>query len=451
MDDEQRVALVETRTQGDDGSPAQLIRYQFGNHLGSACLELDADAAVISYEEYYPYGSTSYQAGRSRGRGELEALSVHGQGARRGDGAELPRGAVLRAVAGEVDGGGSDGSRGGINRFAYSDGNPMNLSDPGGMAPADPSKFVLTERPGVTAHLRGGGTTFTARSRDEALRTQSDINTAAAQADAELYQEELADAIQAERHAKKAIRGTKGQERARLREVYNVRKAGRKALEFEESEGLRGHGTEWRSDLYDLGGGKYAVTASLPGGSEFTWEVDKPTGGTEWQFAATPLTPTPAELSATGAKPGGTLAGSHHSHQLSGDPEQRKPHEKQTPEIDGSDGLSPSDADRKQAAELHGIGVDPTMTNQRGRIVVTASSGTQDRLLRTGLGSATDLRVGEAGAVTSAKRAMGAQAFSTEVSRQKSFLRGVIRTLLAQEQLQARPRSAPAGAIRVRR
>jgi RHS repeat-associated protein len=62
MDDKQRIALVETRTQGDDGSPKQLIRYQLGNHLGSATLELDQQARVISYEEYYPYGSTSYQA-----------------------------------------------------------------------------------------------------------------------------------------------------------------------------------------------------------------------------------------------------------------------------------------------------------------------------------------------------------------------------------------------------
>ena len=62
MDGQQRIALVETRTQGDDGSPAQLIRYQLGNHLGSASLELDEDGQIISYEEYYPYGSTSYQA-----------------------------------------------------------------------------------------------------------------------------------------------------------------------------------------------------------------------------------------------------------------------------------------------------------------------------------------------------------------------------------------------------
>lgn len=61
-DDKQRIALVETRTQGDDGSPPQLIRYQFSNHLGSANLELDDKAKIISYEEYFPYGSTSYQA-----------------------------------------------------------------------------------------------------------------------------------------------------------------------------------------------------------------------------------------------------------------------------------------------------------------------------------------------------------------------------------------------------
>ncbi|MEG3918508.1 SpvB/TcaC N-terminal domain-containing protein [Microcoleus sp. T3_A4] len=63
MDDKQRIALVETKTvtNPDDESPAQLIRFQFGNHLGSASLELDDMANVISYEEYYPYGSTAYQ------------------------------------------------------------------------------------------------------------------------------------------------------------------------------------------------------------------------------------------------------------------------------------------------------------------------------------------------------------------------------------------------------
>jgi RHS repeat-associated protein len=62
MDGQQRVALVESRTQGNDGSPARLTRYQLGNHLGSASLELSEAGEVVSYEEHYPYGSTSYQA-----------------------------------------------------------------------------------------------------------------------------------------------------------------------------------------------------------------------------------------------------------------------------------------------------------------------------------------------------------------------------------------------------
>jgi RHS repeat-associated protein len=65
-DNKQRIALVETRTQGNDGSPAQLIRYQFGNHLGSSNLELDPQAQILSYEEYYPYGSVSYQSVRNQ-------------------------------------------------------------------------------------------------------------------------------------------------------------------------------------------------------------------------------------------------------------------------------------------------------------------------------------------------------------------------------------------------
>jgi RHS repeat-associated protein len=65
MDDKQRIALVEARNDVNDGTAKQLIRYQFGNHLGSASLELDDQAQIISYEEYTPYGSTSHQAVRS--------------------------------------------------------------------------------------------------------------------------------------------------------------------------------------------------------------------------------------------------------------------------------------------------------------------------------------------------------------------------------------------------
>ena len=61
-DDDWRAALVETRTAGADGSPARVVRYQLANHLGSATLELDESSHILSYEEYYPYGGTSYEA-----------------------------------------------------------------------------------------------------------------------------------------------------------------------------------------------------------------------------------------------------------------------------------------------------------------------------------------------------------------------------------------------------
>lgn len=79
MDDQQRIALVETRTHGNDGSPQELIRYRFGNHLGSASLELDDAGQIISYEEYYPYGSTSYQAGRNSAEVSLKRYRYSGK------------------------------------------------------------------------------------------------------------------------------------------------------------------------------------------------------------------------------------------------------------------------------------------------------------------------------------------------------------------------------------
>jgi len=63
-----RIAIVETKTWENSNqivNPIPVQRYQFSNNIESATLELDETASIISYEEYYPYGDTSYQAGRS--------------------------------------------------------------------------------------------------------------------------------------------------------------------------------------------------------------------------------------------------------------------------------------------------------------------------------------------------------------------------------------------------
>jgi RHS repeat-associated protein len=131
MDDQQRIALVETRTQGNDGSPPQLIRYQFGNHLGSASLELDNAGQIISYEEYYPYGSTVYQAVRSQtetpkryrytGKERDEESGLYYHGAR-----------YYAPWVGRWTSCDPKGLVDGSNVFAYARDNPLMYADPTG-------------------------------------------------------------------------------------------------------------------------------------------------------------------------------------------------------------------------------------------------------------------------------------------------------------------------------
>src|SRR5207247_1410857 len=117
-----------------DPAPARLIRYQAGNHLGSACLELDDQAHIISYEEYAPYGSSTYQAVRSqtetpkryrytgRERDEETGLSQHSA---RYYACWLGRWSSAD-LAGLIDG---------PNLYRYARGSPIVLIDPQGNQP----------------------------------------------------------------------------------------------------------------------------------------------------------------------------------------------------------------------------------------------------------------------------------------------------------------------------
>jgi len=62
MDDEERIALIETDDPPGGPPGPRLIRYQGADRLGSASLETDALGRVISYELYHPFGTTAYQA-----------------------------------------------------------------------------------------------------------------------------------------------------------------------------------------------------------------------------------------------------------------------------------------------------------------------------------------------------------------------------------------------------
>ena len=62
-DDKQKVALIDSSLEGMQINVT--IRYQYTNHLDSASLELDETGSIITYEEYHPFGTTSYRSGRS--------------------------------------------------------------------------------------------------------------------------------------------------------------------------------------------------------------------------------------------------------------------------------------------------------------------------------------------------------------------------------------------------
>ncbi|HXC68964.1 MAG TPA: SpvB/TcaC N-terminal domain-containing protein [Pyrinomonadaceae bacterium] len=141
MDDKRRVTLVETRTfdTTNDQAPRQLIRYQFENHLNSASLELDHQAQIVSYEEYTPYGATSYQAVRSQtetkkryrftGKERDEESGFYYHGARY-YAPWLGRWTSCDPLT-LVDG---------PNLYQYSRNRPLVLIDPNGTEGGDPSK-----------------------------------------------------------------------------------------------------------------------------------------------------------------------------------------------------------------------------------------------------------------------------------------------------------------------
>gem|GEM_PF-4390698 len=73
-DDEKVFVRIEQKT-----GEIPVVRYQYDNHLGSACLELDELGAIISYEEYHPFGTTSYRSGRSETEVSLKLYKYCGK------------------------------------------------------------------------------------------------------------------------------------------------------------------------------------------------------------------------------------------------------------------------------------------------------------------------------------------------------------------------------------
>jgi len=150
MDDKQRIALVETRTQGlEPGVPARIIRYQFDNHLGSTSLELNEQAEIISYEEYTPFGCAAFlmmfatipsrtKRYRYTGKERDEESKLYYHGAR-----------YYAPWLGRWTATDPAGIEAGLNLFEYCYNNPIKFFDDKGRTPtSDQTRFrnIFTER-----------------------------------------------------------------------------------------------------------------------------------------------------------------------------------------------------------------------------------------------------------------------------------------------------------------
>jgi RHS repeat-associated protein len=139
-DDRQRIAMVETRAQGNDGSPARSIRYQFGNQLGSAVLELDETAQVVTYEEFCPYGNTSYQAGRSAVEVSLKRYRYTRMERDEETGLGYHQARYYASWLGRWTSCDPSGLRDGLNLYEYARCSPTGLTDPHGTDSRPPTE-----------------------------------------------------------------------------------------------------------------------------------------------------------------------------------------------------------------------------------------------------------------------------------------------------------------------
>ena len=140
-DDNRRVALVETKTiKAGIPSSDQLIRYQYSNHLSSSSLELDEQGAILSYEEYHPFGTTSYQAVSAAISAAIKRFRYTGMERDDETGLEYHSARYYLPWLGRWLSADPKGMEAGNNFYAYTSNNPVLFTDISGL---DPDKVLV--------------------------------------------------------------------------------------------------------------------------------------------------------------------------------------------------------------------------------------------------------------------------------------------------------------------
>jgi RHS repeat-associated protein len=152
QDDTGRIAIVDTKTvdHPNDDTEDQLIRYQYSNHLGSSSLELDSTGEVISYEEYYAYGSTSYQAINQNIKSASKRYRYTGMERDEESGMNYHTARYYLPWLCRWSSADPLGLIDGVNLYRYSRNNPIKFNDPSGTDPPDDNDSSMSITPFLT-------------------------------------------------------------------------------------------------------------------------------------------------------------------------------------------------------------------------------------------------------------------------------------------------------------
>lgn len=133
------IAQVDTKTvDANNFDPANplntpLIRYQYGNHLGSTTLETDENGIVVAYEEYHPYGTSAYRSARPGFDLSLRRFRFSGKERDDETGLYYFGGRYYAAWLGRWTSSDPIGIADGFNLYKYCRNNPVMLKDPDGL------------------------------------------------------------------------------------------------------------------------------------------------------------------------------------------------------------------------------------------------------------------------------------------------------------------------------
>ena len=154
QDDAGRIVMVDTLIIEDGVSInvlIPLIKYIFSNHLSTATLEADENGDIISYEEYHPFGTSSYQAVNASIQTTSKRYKYTGKERDDETGLYYHGARYYLCWLGRWLSADPGGLIDGINLFNYVSSNPIKFNDPNGNFKSDNVIFNVTISPNFIA------------------------------------------------------------------------------------------------------------------------------------------------------------------------------------------------------------------------------------------------------------------------------------------------------------